>query len=397
MFGSVRKFLHQSITRFKHHNLDKLNWSYLDAELQTRTSLVLFREEMKCFSTRFLLVPDSTETSSQVLAKQRGDIYTDYDFKAYEGRFVRFIEMAVNKMKSGPNLRGMASFIPPGNTSPDSAGSIRRKTASAPQSIGRMRSIDNSSSADLNSAIDAWLIHLKQNPISMMIAKKSVQLPSTLFVSYDLIDWLQTRAPAIQTKKEAINFANRLLQNRRIRLLPRNIEEDETGSTISYESDETFFRYGFYLYLVVTPTIDSDTFFMEDKTRVLVDISDFCSSDEFANCHFSSKTVPLELTNTCFNIRNVESKFTEWCRIYYEKSYNPRKAYEIWIKWLMATSQAVSDLVLKQWGRNAKKFEFEFLPVPEDAFAEPTNYLSSPLRSPIFVNFNANELPEDQV
>lgn len=64
---------------------------------------------------------------------------------------------------------------------------------------------------------------------------------------------------------------------------------------------------------------------------------------------------------------------------------------------LMATSQSVSDLVLKQWGRSAKKFGYQFCPVPEDAFAEPTNYLSSPLRSPIFVDFKAELVPKDQV
>lgn len=63
----------------------------------------------------------------------------------------------------------------------------------------------------------------------------------------------------------------------------------------------------------------------------------------------------------------------------------------------MATSQSVADLVLKQWGRNAKKFKFQLFPVPEDAFAEPTNYLSSPLRSPIFVDFKVEELPEENV
>jgi hypothetical protein len=63
----------------------------------------------------------------------------------------------------------------------------------------------------------------------------------------------------------------------------------------------------------------------------------------------------------------------------------------------MATSQSVSDLVLKQWGRCAKKLNFQFIPVPEDTFAEPNNYLSSPLRSPIFVDFNAEQLPKDRV
>ena len=39
---------------FKHHNLDRLNWSRLDSELQTANRCPhLFTEEMKCFFTRF--------------------------------------------------------------------------------------------------------------------------------------------------------------------------------------------------------------------------------------------------------------------------------------------------------------------------------------------------------
>lgn len=54
---------------------------------------------------------------------------------------------------------------------------------------------------------------------------------------------------------------------------------------------------------------------MEDKTRLLVNISDFCTNDEFSECKFTSRTIPLELTNSSFNFRNLESKFTEWCRV----------------------------------------------------------------------------------
>jgi hypothetical protein len=108
-----------------------------------------------------------------------------------------------------------------------------------------------------------------------------------------------------------------MLQSRRIRLLPANSDSDETDdSTISSnDSDESVFHYGFHFYLVVTPTIEQDINFMADKTRILVSINDFCESDNFTECKFTSRTVPLEITNSTFLVRHMESKFTEWCRV----------------------------------------------------------------------------------
>lgn len=260
-------------------------------------------------------MPDSSQTSSQVIARQRGDIYTEHDFELYEGRFVRFIE-SINKIRAASTQRGVGSLISGKNSiHTDSSAPIRRKVASAPQSIGRVRSVDNSS-PDLEIITDSWLKHLQQNPTTISIARESLPLPATLFVAYDLIVWLISKIPNIGSKEEAINYANQMLQNRLIRLLPNNIEADENGSIISSnESEESAFRYGYHLYLVVTSTVGADIMFMEDKSRVLVNICDFCTNDVLTECKFTSRSIPLEITNTSFNVRNIQSKFTEWCRV----------------------------------------------------------------------------------
>lgn len=160
-----------------------------------------------------------------MLELRKGDIYSKHDCELYEGQFVRFIE-AVNKM---PTSTSRVAF--PQNTQSiahnDSAPPIRRKTASAPQSIGRVRSNDGSST-DLNIVTDMWLSHLKEISANNTISRKSIKLPSSLFVAYDLITWLRTKISVISSKKDAISYANMMLQSRRIRLLPNNTEDDET-------------------------------------------------------------------------------------------------------------------------------------------------------------------------
>lgn len=63
----------------------------------------------------------------------------------------------------------------------------------------------------------------------------------------------------------------------------------------------------------------------------------------------------------------------------------------------MSTGQTVADLVHKQWDRHAQKMLFHFFPAPEDAFAEPTNMMSSPLRCPIFIPLQVSSIPEQAV
>jgi hypothetical protein len=101
------------------------------------------------------------------------------------------------------------------------------------------------------------------------------------------------------------------------------MEVYDTESTSSLdENDDEKFVFGFYFYAVVTPTIDADLRFMDDKTRIMVEIGEFCvgtleytSLTDCKDCKFTSRTIPMELTNTPFNIRNVDSKFKEWCRV----------------------------------------------------------------------------------
>ncbi|KAI6235336.1 DEP domain-containing protein [Aphelenchoides besseyi] len=395
-----------STTQFKHHNLDRLNWSLLDAEIQGRNELVIFEEEMKCFSSRFLLVPDSTVISEKVLGNKRGDVYYAYDSEYYKNRFVRFIEF-VNRMRS--NFLSKCHNSPYGmlpTTSTEESestesiygDSFNRKPSSVSQSVGSTSfSISDSSSNDDDDAvIEAWLDVVRQNPLVSTALKRGSQLPQTVFVSYDFISWLCDHLPSTATSTEAIAYASILLQTGRIRYVPDQLEVDETKSVVSSnDSDDAVFRYGFYLYLIVTANVENDLKALEGSSRLLVEINDLCNELNYEDCRFTSKSVLFELTNTPFTIRNPNSKFVEWCRIYFERSYNPFKAYEMWIKWTSAVSQSISDLVSKQWDRQIGKLKFHLFPVPEDAFAEPTNYLSSPLRSPIYVDLEVDIIPEE--
>jgi hypothetical protein len=88
----------ESTTYFKHHNLDKLNWSLLDSELQNRFNPALISEDMKAFSARFLVVPDISKIAREVVNRKRGDIFLNCLPSSVELDigFMRFVESEIS-------------------------------------------------------------------------------------------------------------------------------------------------------------------------------------------------------------------------------------------------------------------------------------------------------------
>uniref|UniRef100_A0A1I7RZM9 DEPDC5_CTD domain-containing protein n=3 Tax=Bursaphelenchus xylophilus TaxID=6326 RepID=A0A1I7RZM9_BURXY len=194
-----------------------------------------------------------------------------------------------------------------------------------------------------------------------------------------------------------------MVKTNKIRLVHcfHNDREEIDALKGSVDQNEPKFMFGFYFYLIVTETINRDLRDAENQTRFFVEVCKNCTEKE--PCKFVSKSIPVEIDSlfshqshlATYSVRHPESQFVDFGRTFYERSFTPYKAYEIWVKWFMANSQKVSDLIRKQWLRHAQRLQFHIFPVPEDAFAEPTNFLSSPLRCPIFVELRTDLIPEN--
>lgn len=111
-------------------------------------------------------------------------------------------------------------------------------------------------------------------------------------------------------------------------------------------------------------------------------------------CLFQIQESSMEFVQAVhINDSNSKSNYVEWGRVLAESMYSTGKAYEICVKWFMATGQTVADVVLKNWSRGASKIGYHLFAVPEDMFAEPKNPFSSPLRCPIFVDIDFDLIP----
>uniref|UniRef100_A0A183C0F1 DEPDC5_CTD domain-containing protein n=1 Tax=Globodera pallida TaxID=36090 RepID=A0A183C0F1_GLOPA len=404
-----------STTCFKHHNLDRLNWSRLDSELQNAARCPqLFTEEMKCFSSRWLALPDTSKIAKEVLNHRRGDIYGSQLTSAedLECNFMRFIESAGAATVAAATAGGSRPETPlklvadAVNCCPlnfqTSFSSVENPSPSATATTSVL-SLNELLASDPDIILAAWMasVQMELNPISLP-PKNTQTLPPSVFISYDFICWLMRSVLGLNVLEEAVSFANRLLVDDRIRLLAPPTDSEaydvDASNKVSTNSGEHRFHYGFFLYCVVTDNVETDFARVDLRGKIYISIEKPCARHSVnRECRFRPKGVSMEFaTSSSFAIRNLENQYVEWGRVIFHRAYTHSQAFEFYIKWFMATGQTVADLVHKQWGRHAQKYSVHFFPVPEDAFAEPTNVLSSPLRCPIFVTFRVDLIPEVQ-
>lgn len=99
-------------------------------------------------------------------------------------------------------------------------------------------------------------------------------LPSTIFLSYDFIFWLKQNVQNLVVLEEALMFADRLVAEDRIRYLMPPLDSDnyDMDSCCSFpdKSFATFkFRYGSFLYCVVTDRIEADMAKVDMRGKIL--------------------------------------------------------------------------------------------------------------------------------
>ncbi|PIO52861.1 hypothetical protein TELCIR_25826, partial [Teladorsagia circumcincta] len=78
--------------------------------------------------------------------------------------------------------------------------------------------------------------------------------------------------------------------------------------------------------------------------------------------------------------------------VVYDRSFCEQKAFELSLKWFMATGQTVADTVYT-WQSKISKEKFYLFPVPEDPIALPKDLNSNPLRCPIRVQVQQDVVP----
>ncbi|TKR64388.1 hypothetical protein L596_024933 [Steinernema carpocapsae] len=394
-----------SVTSFKHHNLDKLNWSCLDTHLQSRRGSTLFKKDMKCFSSRFLLVPRSTKTKDIETNKLHGDIYIEpLNVEEQEKSFMQFVAW-LNNLK--PIQTGMS-----------------------PTSEVMQFKI-----SERDEILTAWRAEIARYPLgwTMPMAGQGSEPLHGIFISYTFIEWLLQNVDEISSHREGFEFANQLIDTNRIQMVvdaaPAYPEEMDSCKSSSDRATEIRrrFKYGFFFCALVDEQTEVAVGHLRRVLgkKVQCEIGLKCEKrddpmpiarsrrkprsftqrslgadldeDEDDNdlkrggCYYRTRAVEMEFSSIGSKTNSPLSLYTEWGRVLFDRRFTPGKAFEINVKWLMATGQTLSEVV-QGWARRARKFDFHLFPSPDDAFALPKNVMSSPLRCPISIEFPPPEV-----
>lgn len=96
-----------------------------------------------------------------------------------------------------------------------------------------------------------------------------------------------------------------------------------------------------------------------------------------------------------------DAKRAEWVHVQYHCFYDANQAFELVIKWMVASGAGIAEMV-QGWSRKVGKSSVHIVPIPWEPFALPHSGKADPLRCPIGIQLNlsclaGNDLNDNQV
>ncbi|VDM39785.1 unnamed protein product [Toxocara canis] len=349
-----------STTTFKDHNLDSLNWSLLDTQLQYRNVPRLFKDDMKCFAARFMLTPLCTPITKAILNdKKGGDRYRQVKDSGWVQRHEESFVRPVSSIWYGCNEL-------------------------------------NLSKTNVDAVLNAW----REACVPLYAQEYNCRFPAEMFLSIEFVNWLIANVADLASRQAAVEYGNELVKADRIRVLQSaNKENDEVDSCKSSDCRSREFRYGFVLCYFVDDHLAEESW----SRAIQCEFGKHCG-DVLSDCVYRLSAVEMDFPMQSSRSADCAVRqylpphilqYVEWGRILFDRSYSVNKAFEVGVRWFMANGQTVAELV-RHWCSKAANLSFHMFPVPKDPFAHANNPHSPPLRCPVVIPFSAERVaPHD--
>ncbi|CAF3777058.1 unnamed protein product [Rotaria magnacalcarata] len=372
---------------------------------------------VKYWHTRLVLMPVSKDytikniESGQTKCDSRKEMSHE-DFFLYVEHFVRFLFM-LNKL-SHSSMGSTECIHRP--LDPKTGKKRTDPTKRQGKNLIPIQTFQlaNVMSGDL-SAINN-LLNLFQNEQQGLLFVKDSVLPEYTFIGIEAIWWSIEHGDVIEDEKTALSLFEYLFTNQYIRHCTHT---------------ENSFRFGFFLYYIVTektrnfrldandyaevefyqtqsyiPSMDYLGFAECKPMRLLPKLietpqikprkqgspSNGINLSSLSNTKNSKPQTPSIVLKRDCNV-DVDPKHIsdrrEWATAHYHSFYNPHCLFELEIRWLVATSCILGDLIT-QWSQRtgtilgSKQVAFHLVPIPCDPFSK-----LDALRGPIYIKINS--------
>ncbi|KAF7490231.1 GATOR complex protein DEPDC5 [Sarcoptes scabiei] len=410
---------------FNSEKLETYKWNYLDNYICLKGDYAEYplTESLKYWRFRLLVLPTQQSKTKKIIDKYlsgEDDFQCDiYDILSFEEKihlqkgFIKLLKV-INGIKL-PLLK--AQTISQSSNASIKSDSLVRKSLTSSHNRSAATSIRQDSIARIpllfNKPIEAEysssnspdrflndqhlygplnqsssmveIIELMKKTSSLFTIKFH-NLPDYVFVSLEAIEWAVKNIENIPNENVAETIFNNLLLNDYIRHASGNRQQ--------------IFKRGFHLYCLMT---EQNRIFFEkneiefkyfERNWMEVGIvrQNTLKSIEFSSENFSDFSNHCNLQAPEFTFKNftidLEQKTdrVEWVNVKYHSLYDPEQAFELLIEWMVATGNAIPDIVAT-WGRT-KGTNLHIVPIPWDPFALPFSSRSDPLRGPIYISLN---------
>jgi len=328
-----------------------------------------------------------------------------------------------SRTESGSNRDGGEPLKPLAQSTLETSGS-QDSVFGASGSTSRPTSLDNNQEHKdfklLRSTCTlAEIQEAMKNPnTGLTFVSKQTVLPSTTFVSAEGVLWLMEHVEGIHSEAKAINLMDEMLSKNMIRHAsgdPRqkfvygfylffllSSAEKEQPITSLYGGDlESFQNDWIEVELKFIRTMEDKDDELDNRFGVAGHDADFLeynlrrfSGNEHVVNRKKGRLPFRHFTVDVDPSPSTKSERPEWGSGKYQVSFRPDQAFEMVLKWTVATGALVSELI-SNWSRKSQQNGLSIIPIPCDPFALPSQN-SDPIRGPIFVELDTECLMEEK-
>lgn len=105
---------------------------------------------------------------------------------------------------------------------------------------------------------------------------------------------------------------------------------------------------------------------------------------------------PLEFKSISMDIDSSlrDAKRSEWVHVQYHSHYEASQAFELVIKWMVASGVGIAEMV-QGWSRRSGHSCVHLVPIPWEPFALPWSGKADPLRCPLFIRLYLDSVDVD--
>lgn len=326
----------KSLVHFNSEKLENYNWNYLDHYISTRGETFKLRNSLKFWRFRILVLP------SQVYLRRISHDDDDIDGDCCHG-----------EETSGRNSANLSNNI-------IKVTSNNRDIPANNDEIATTRSTNNSRrQSQEETRYDNFYLEYADDEKSAL-AESFIKL-------VEIINKTR-RASIARTSATSSNSVSSVS-------VSSSIPNSSTHNNFSNYKQHQYHQAGKQRNVIQ----------IDDASPVIsVTINDNNTDSE------SLEFVPINM-DIDSSLRDV--KRAEWVHVMHHNHYHVEQAFELVIKWMVASGVGIAEMV-QNWSRRAGNSRVHLVPIPWEPFALPDSGKADPLRCPLYIPLCLEELTE---